>query len=74
MIQLGAASPLPVPSPPFEVEESLTSSVDYGFIDIVDASICDSESRAMTAVGEDRSTALEASIMTLEAQVRTLQT
>ncbi|GJU52199.1 hypothetical protein Tco_1225913 [Tanacetum coccineum] len=48
----------------FEVEESsavaaarqaghaLTSSVDYGFIDIVDASIRASESRAMTTVGE----------------------
>nr|GEU35682.1 hypothetical protein [Tanacetum cinerariifolium] len=74
---------------------ALTSSVDYGFIDIVDASIRASESRAMTAVGErryfllmdssyereaviarqawfrseDRSTALEPSIRTLEARL-----
>nr|GEX11832.1 hypothetical protein [Tanacetum cinerariifolium] len=31
---------------------ALTSSVDYKFIDTVDASICTSESRAMTIVGE----------------------
>ncbi|GJT17528.1 hypothetical protein Tco_0876234 [Tanacetum coccineum] len=54
------------------VRHALTSSVDYEFIDTVDASISASESRAMTAIGEawsrleDRSTALEASIRTLE--------
>ncbi|GJW32079.1 hypothetical protein Tco_0052111 [Tanacetum coccineum] len=52
------------PDSRFEVEESsaaaaarqarhtLAHRVDYGFIDTVDASICASESRTMTAVGE----------------------
>ncbi|GJS54489.1 putative reverse transcriptase domain-containing protein [Tanacetum coccineum] len=51
------------PTGRFEVEESLSATVarqaghtlahkvDYGFIDTMDASICDYESRAMTAVG-----------------------
>ncbi|GJW47045.1 zinc finger protein WIP2-like protein [Tanacetum coccineum] len=59
--------PSAISSPPiyysFEVGESLLAAarqtrhtlahrVDYGFIDTVDASICASESRAMTVVGE----------------------
>ncbi|GJT89958.1 putative ribonuclease H-like domain-containing protein [Tanacetum coccineum] len=52
------------PASEFEVGESLaaatarqaghalTSSVDYGFIDTIDASICASERRVMTAMGE----------------------
>ncbi|GKA15856.1 hypothetical protein Tco_0695603 [Tanacetum coccineum] len=35
-----------------QARHALTSSVDYGFINTVDASIRASESRAMTAVGE----------------------
>ncbi|GJR88172.1 hypothetical protein Tco_0212183 [Tanacetum coccineum] len=35
-----------------QARHTLAHMVDYGFIDTVDASICDSESRAMTAVGE----------------------
>ncbi|GJR18551.1 hypothetical protein Tco_0967078 [Tanacetum coccineum] len=63
MIQLRAASLLPVPSPPlFEVGESSTAAVarqtghtlarrvDYGFVDTVDASIRAFENRLMTFV------------------------
>ncbi|GJZ00049.1 putative reverse transcriptase domain-containing protein, partial [Tanacetum coccineum] len=56
------------------------SRVDYGFIDTLDASIQASEDRVMTAVEEDRSTALDALIRAqearttaLEAQTRALQ-
>ncbi|GKC34313.1 hypothetical protein Tco_1046697 [Tanacetum coccineum] len=35
-----------------QARHTLAHRVDYGFIDIVDASICASESRAMTAIGE----------------------
>nr|GEZ26817.1 hypothetical protein [Tanacetum cinerariifolium] len=79
---------LTTPTSRFEVEESssaaarqtghtLACSVDYGFIDTMDASICASESSVMTGAwsySEDMSMTLEASIRTLEAQVRTLQT
>nr|GEX03324.1 hypothetical protein [Tanacetum cinerariifolium] len=117
MIQLRAASPPPVRSPPlllpsidrmsdipemnmpfrkrlcltalvsrFKVRESSTTAaagqtghtlahrVNYGLVDIVDASILAFESRVMTASWsrlEDRSTDLEASIRTLEAQKTT---
>nr|GEX61185.1 putative reverse transcriptase domain-containing protein [Tanacetum cinerariifolium] len=50
---------------------ALTSSVDYGFIDIVDASIRASESGAMTFVGEEP--AIEAQTRALQRDVNMLQ-
>nr|GEU44041.1 putative reverse transcriptase domain-containing protein [Tanacetum cinerariifolium] len=92
--------PSEIQSPPrFEVEESLSAAaarqtghtlayrVDYGFVDIVDASIRTSESIAITAVGEreaadarqawvhseSRSQAMEAQIRALQRDVDVLQ-
>nr|GEU76847.1 hypothetical protein [Tanacetum cinerariifolium] len=73
---------LPPPSPLSPWESSyaaarqpgheLTSSVDYGFINTMDASICSSESRAMTAVGEAWAHS-ESRNQAMEALIRALQ-
>ncbi|GKB46001.1 putative reverse transcriptase domain-containing protein, partial [Tanacetum coccineum] len=53
-----------------EAGHALTSSVDYGFIDTMDASIRASESRAMTAVGEDNRALLRAQVSLLAREKR----
>nr|GFD20209.1 hypothetical protein [Tanacetum cinerariifolium] len=61
------------------IGHALTSSVEYGFIDSVDASIYASKSKAMTAVGEawtqsdSGSKAMEAQIQASQRDVSVLQ-